>query len=128
MVVDTSVIIAIMQHERGYEAMVLKMAAAPVRKISAVTYMEAASVLLGRLLVDVEDALNRMLNEANVIVVPVDIDQARIGLDAYRRFGKGHHPARLNLGDCFVYALAKLTGEPLLFLGNDFSQTDLLLA
>lgn len=128
MVIDTSVIIAIMQHESGYETLVLKMAVAPFRKISAVSYTEAASVLLGRLSLDVEEALDRMLDEADIMVVPVDVDQAHIALDAYRRFGKRRHPAKLNLGDCFSYALARQTGEPLLFKGNDFAQTDLLRA
>ena len=70
----------------------------------------------------------RLVADIEIEIVPVDEQQSRIALDAFRRYGKGLHSARLNYGDCFSYALAKLTGEPLLFKGNDFSQTDVLCA
>jgi len=60
-------------------------------------------------------------------IFPVTEEQAQIARDAFRRFGKGHHPAKLNFGDCFSYALCKVTGEPLLFKGREFAQTDLAL-
>jgi ribonuclease VapC len=70
-----------------------------------------------------------LLGTAQVIVEPVTQDQARLAREAYRDFGKGSgHPARLDLGDCFAYALAKATGEPILFKGDDFTHTDLALA
>lgn len=68
--------------------------------------------------------LDLFVHEAGIDIVPVDREQAKIARRAWRRFGKGQHPARLNLGDCFAYALAKTTGEPLLFKGADFAKTD----
>lgn len=69
--------------------------------------------------------LARLLHTFSIEIVPVTAHEARIGHDAYGRYGKGHHPAHLNFGDCFSYALAKATGEPLLFKGDDFSKTDI---
>ncbi len=66
-----------------------------------------------------------LLAKLNLDIVPVSVEQAAVARTAYLRFGRGNHPARLNYGDCFAYALAKVTGEPLLFKGNDFSQTDI---
>ena len=69
--------------------------------------------------------LSRLLAEAGIEIVPLTLELAEVARDAYRRFGRGRHPAGLNCGDCFAYALAKATGEPLLFKGNDFARTDL---
>jgi len=74
-----------------------------------------------------QQALDELLGKAQVEMVSVTVEQAEIARCAFRQYGKGHHPAGLNFGDCFSYALAKFTGEPLLFKGNDFSQTDLKL-
>ena len=70
-------------------------------------------------------ALDAFLEEAGIEIAPVTPSQARLAREAHRRFGRGNHPARLNLGDCFAYALAKEAGEPLLYKGADFAQTDL---
>ena len=72
-------------------------------------------------------ALSPFLDQLAAEIVPVDRAQSILAIQAFDRYGKGRHPAKLNFGDCFVYALAKLTGEPLLFVGDDFSKTDLLL-
>jgi ribonuclease VapC len=73
-------------------------------------------------------ALDILTTRLRLVVIPVDHEQALLARDGFRRFGKGRHPAGLNFGDCFSYALAKQRGEPLLFKGNDFSQTDVLVA
>jgi ribonuclease VapC len=70
--------------------------------------------------------LDNFLRRGGIEIVPVDVDQVRIARDAFRRFGKGRHPASLNFGDCFSYALAKALGEPLLFKGGDFARTDIV--
>jgi ribonuclease VapC len=72
--------------------------------------------------------LDRFIERASIELVGVDVDQARIARDAYSRFGKGRHAASLNFGDCFIYALARMLGQPLLFKGDDFSKTDLTIA
>lgn len=66
--------------------------------------------------------------EADIEVVPVTIEQTEVAREAYRRYGRGNHPARLNFGDCFAYALARISNEPLLFKGDDFARTDLVAA
>lgn len=128
MVLDTSAVIAIMQHEEGYELLISRMGEADIREISAANYMEASMVLIARRGETVEADLDQMLYEAEVAIVPVVAAHAQIAREAFRRFGKGRHPAGLNFGDCFSYALAKAHGLPLLFKGNDFSQTDVLKA
>ncbi len=121
-VVDTSAIVAILLAEEESSAFRAQIADAGGALVSAVTAVELAAVA-GR-----DDALfdaaRSFLNEPYVAVEPVDAAQATIAADAYRRFGKGRHPAGLNLGDVFPYALARARGLPLLFKGGDFSRTD----
>lgn len=124
MVVDTSVLVAIALKEAGYERYVFAMAEADHRLISAASYMEASIVLINRLGQGAAIELDRTLVGLEMEIVPVTAAQARIGWQAHIEFGKGRHPAKLNLGDCFAYALAKHREEHLLFKGNDFSQTD----
>lgn len=122
MIVDTSALIAILRREP--EATVFNKAlldAAPA-KLSAGTLIEARMLAI-RYGVDAE--LEDLLRDAGVTIVPVDAAQADAAVEAFRRYGKGRHPAGLNLGDLFAYALAKVTGEPLLFKGADFARTDL---
>ena len=128
MIVDSSVLVAIALEEPEALACSSRLVAAPSLSISAVTLTESSMVLLsrgGQVKVDVLDAL---LAQLNVDVVPVDEAQALLAREAFSRYGKGRDKAHLNLGDCFVYALAKYYGEPLLFLGNDFGLTDMLSA
>lgn len=87
-------------------------------------YLEA-SVRLDQLLGRIDPRLDLFFQMMEITTEPVTPEQARIARAAYRRYGKGNHPARLNLGDCFSYALSKATGEPLLFKSNDSNQTDI---
>jgi ribonuclease VapC len=128
MVLDTSVVVAVMQHEEGFELLISRIGEALTREISAVSYMEASMVLIGKRGEGAEADLDRMLYEAEIAIVPVSVTQAKIAREAFRKYGKGRNPAGLNFGDCFSYALARAHGLPLLFKGNDFSQTDVLQA
>lgn len=121
MIVDTSVLIAILRKEAGWEELIDRLLAENAVRISAGTLLEA------RLVAERERGqaeLDTILVDAGIEVIPVDREQVDLAIGGFRRFGKGHHPAGLNLGDLFAYALAKSLGEPLLFNGNDFSQTD----
>jgi ribonuclease VapC len=124
MIVDSSAIIAILRNEPDAAAMAEALQEAPVRRISAVTYVEAAVVADN----DRNPLLSRrfdgLVRDAQMLVEPVTARQAELARQAYRDFGKGRHKAGLNLGDCFAYALAKETDEPLLFKGDDFRHTD----
>jgi ribonuclease VapC len=128
MVIDTSAIVAIALNEPEAPSFEQRIADDPVRLISAATVLEAAMVIETRLGEPGGSELDLWLHKAGleiVAVAPEHADQAR---RAWRRYGKGRHPASLNFGDCFSYALAALTGEPLLYKGNDFSQTDIQAA
>src|SRR5437879_10661717 len=125
MIVDTSALIAILRDEPEGAACAEAIEAAPCRRISAANFVEAAIVIDGSRDPVASRRFDDLVREANLIVEPVTEAQARIARDAYRDFGKGSgHPAKLNFGDCFAYALAKVMGEPLLFKGDDFSHTD----
>ena len=100
----------------------------PVRLMSAASYLEASIVIEARYGEPGGRELDLWLHRAAVDLVSVDANQAHIARVAYRTYGKGHHRARLNYGDCFSYALAKVSGQPLLFTGNDFAQTDVAVA
>jgi ribonuclease VapC len=128
MVIDSSAVIAILLDEPERRALNEKIEADQTRLVSVVSYVEAALVIESRLGEAGGRELDLLLHRAEVELTPVDLDQAEIARDAFRRFGRGRHPAALNFGDCFAYALAKTTGEPLLFKGNDFSRTDIVAA
>lgn len=125
MVIDTSAIVAIAQNEPEAPTLEQRIADDPVRFISAATLLEAAMVLETRFGEPGGAELDLWLARANVEIVAVEAEHADQARRAWRRYGKGRHPAGLNYGDCFSYALAKLTDEPLLFKGNDFAQTDI---
>jgi ribonuclease VapC len=124
MVVDSSALLAILQAEPDGPRVAHAIAASRNRRVSAVSYVETSIVVLARYGEAGADKLGRLLHEAEIEIAPVTPDQARVAADAYRRFGKGRHPAALNLGDCFAYAAAMAYGEPLLFCGDDFARTD----
>lgn len=128
MVIDSSALIAILQDEPERAALVAKIAADPVRVLSAANYLEVAIVIDDRLGAAGARDLKLLLVEAAIRIMPVTVEHAELARTAYRRFGRGNHPARLNFGDCFAYALARETGEPLLFKGGDFGQTDIAAA
>jgi len=125
MIVDSSAIIAILRGEREAAAMAEALDRAEICRMSAVTYVEAAVVTDSNKNPVLSGRLDNLLRYAEIQVESVTAKQAEIARDAYRHFGKGRHEAGLNLGDCFTYALAKETGEPLLFKGDDFGKTDL---
>ena len=126
MIVDTAAFIAILRDEpeAPFCAMAIELAAQ--RRVSAANFLETAIVIDGSRDPVASRRFDDLVREAQLIVEPVTEAQARIAREAYRDFGKGSgHPAQLNFGDCFAYALAKATGEALLFKGNDFTHTDI---
>ncbi len=126
MIIDTSALIAILRAEDDASNMALAIERAQARKISAASYLETAVVIDASRDPIASRRFDELVDTAELRIEPVTHDQARIARDAYRDFGKGSgHKASLNFGDCFAYALAKSTGEPLLFKGNDFGHTDI---
>ncbi len=128
MVIDTSAIVAIALNEPEAETFEQRVVDASIRLISAATVLEAAMVIETRLGDSGGSELDLWLHKAGVEIVAVDAEQADQARRAWRRFGKGRHPAGLNFGDCFSYALSAVTQEPLLFKGDDFSRTDIVAA
>ncbi|OYW28462.1 MAG: hypothetical protein B7Z44_08365 [Caulobacter sp. 12-67-6] len=127
MVIDTSAIIAIIADEPTADDLTVRIARAAVPEMSVVSYVEAATVLLARNISP--DRLDTLLIRLGISVVDVDVVQGRAAVRARIAYGKGTgHPAKLNLGDTFTYALAKVRGAPLLFVGDDFAHTDLVSA
>lgn len=126
MIVDTSALIAILRDEPEATACIRALYAAPNCRISAASFLEAGIVVDAARSPVPSRRLDDLLRQANVAIEPVTEEQARIAREAYRDYGRGSgHPARLNFGDCFAYALARSTGEPLLFKGDDFVHTDI---
>ncbi len=128
MVIDTSALIGILTREPTAGRLVAAVEADATRLVSAATVVEAALVLLGRFGEAGEPQLDRLLRGIGAEVVPVGEEQAYLARDAALRFGRGRHPAGLNFGDCFSYALSVARDEPLLFVGDDFSQTDVAVS
>ena len=128
MIVDSSALVAITFREPGHSELIAKLTAAPSAGIGTPTLAETGLVLAWRLRQDPRDLLVRMLSEFGVEEVPFGEAHWREAVGAYLRFGRGRHKAQLNFGDCLAYAVAHLADEPLLFTGNDFSETDLKLA
>jgi ribonuclease VapC len=127
MVIDSSALIALLLGEPETVSFVEAIAAAPSRLVSASSYLETAIVIGGRLGPGALEKLDRLLDELAIDVIPFSKEQAVLAIAAYRRFGKGSgHPANLNFGNSFSYALAKFVDEPLLFKGDDFLRTDLV--
>jgi ribonuclease VapC len=128
MVLDSSAVLAILFDESERPAFTNAIESDPRRLMSAANLLEAALVVEARRGEPAGRELDLLLHRAEVKIVSVDADQVEVARSAWRRYGKGHHPAGLNFGDCFAYALATTTGEPLLFKGEDFGQTDLARA
>lgn len=124
MVIDASAILAILFGEREADAFAAAIEAAPVRLISAATALEAAIVVESELGAEGARELDLLLHKAEIAIEPFTPEQLAAARYAFRSFGKGRHAAALNFGDCFSYALSKTLGEPLLFKGRDFAQTD----
>ncbi|MGH8208539.1 MAG: type II toxin-antitoxin system VapC family toxin [Steroidobacteraceae bacterium] len=124
MVLDTSVILAILQDEPERRKFNEAIEAAESRSLSTASFVECSMILESRYGADGVRDLDLFIAKAQVTLVPVDAEQADLARRAFRRYGKGRHPAGLNFGDCFSYALAQALDEPLLCKGNDFPQTD----
>jgi ribonuclease VapC len=125
MVIDSSAIVAVLLNEKNAAQIAQAIEAASQRLLSAATLLEASIVIESRKGEAGGRELDLLLYRAVIEIVAVDQDQAETARIAWRRFGRGRHPAGLNYGDCFAYALAKSRGLPLLFQGDDFSQTDI---
>lgn len=125
MVIDTSALVAMLSGEPEAAAFEAAVGADPVRLMSAASYLEAAIVIETRYGEPGGRELDLWLHRATVDLVSVDSGQAESARAAYRRYGKGRHRAALNFGDCVSYALAKASGQPLLFKGDDFTHTDI---
>jgi ribonuclease VapC len=125
MIVDTSAVVAVGNNEPSAQQILDALASAPDLKMSAGSLLELFIVADNTANPIVAGSAESLLADANVEIAPVTAEQVHLARQAYRDYGKGNHPARLNFGDCFAYALAKQTREPLLFVGNDFSRTDI---
>lgn len=126
MIIDSSALLAIIMSEPEEAAFAMLVLEAGAPKMSAASYVEVAMVLDGKQAA-ADPQLDLALSRLGIQLVEFSTEQARAARDAFNIYGRGRHPAKLNFGDCMTYALAKVTGEPLLFKGNDFAQTDLLL-
>ena len=124
MVIDTSALMAILSQEPTADRLMTAVAADRTRLVSAATVVEASLVLMGRYGEAGDPPLDRLLRSIGAEVVPVGEEQVALARDGALRFGRGRHPAALDFGDCFSYALSMERGEPLLFVGDDFSKTD----
>ena len=126
MIVDSSALIAILSDEPEQALFNDALARADVCQMSAATFVEVSIVVEASRGYDGVRDLDLLIATAGIVVVPVDVEQAHVAREAYRQYGKGRQTgARLNYGDCFSYALARVTALPLLFKGEDFSQTDI---
>lgn len=129
MIVDTSAIVAIALNEPSRHRLIDLLVDAAAPKISAATVVEVSAVLTRRLAPEDFRRIERLIDHLGIETVPVDAEQVASATRAYREYGRGSgHPAGLNLGDCYSYALADVTGEPLLYVGDDFSHTDITAA
>src|ERR1700689_1578471 len=127
MVIDTSALAAIFFHKPERDAFRNAIIAASSRLISAATVLEAGMVVEGRRGGGAGREFDLFIVRAQIQIVPIDAELADLARSAWRKYGKGRHPAGLNFGDCFSYALSKATGEPLLAKGADFASTDVVL-
>ena len=126
MVIDTSAVLALLFNEPDADDIEVAIDEDPVRLMSAASALEAAIVVEARLGAAGGREFDLLLHKARIDVVAVTGEQVEVGRTAWRRFGRGRHEANLNFGDCFSYALAAVSGEPLLFNGGDFSKTDVV--
>jgi len=125
MVLDTSALLAILQDEPERRRFSEALEGADSRALSAASFVETSMIIESRYGSDGVRDLDLLITAAAIVLEPVDAEQAHLARQAFRQYGKGRHPAGLNFGDCFSYALARLSAEPLLFKGKDFSRTDI---
>jgi ribonuclease VapC len=127
-ILDTSPLIAILAGEPDAELYIQAISRAPRCRISAGNFIELSIVVESQFAAEVLRQCDALFRRVGIVIEPVTVEHAHLARQAFHDFGKGRHPAGLNFGDCFAYALAKHTGEPLLFKGNDFRQTDIVSA
>jgi ribonuclease VapC len=127
MIIDSSALFAILLQEPEAERIARAIARDPTRLISAATWLEISMAVFLRVGEEGLRSLDLLVAKYHIEVVPMTPQQAEIARRAFKQYGKGIHPARLNFGDCIVYSLAKDTGEPLLFKGEDFDKTDIAI-
>jgi len=125
MIIDSSVLVAILRLEPGYDRFVLAITQAKRRLLAVPTLLETTMVLAGRREDEILDRLDQFLRTASIETVPFTADHAAVARQTFLRYGKGRHPAALNFGDCIAYATARLEAMPLLFKGDDFRLTDI---
>ena len=128
MIIDSSVIVAVLLKEPGWQQVFEKLVSVEIKGIGTPTLAEAGIVISARIGFDARALLSRFLQEFNIIPIPFGELHWLMTVEAYQRFGKGRHPASLNFGDCMSYATAKLAQRPLHCLGKDFSRTDIMIA
>jgi len=126
MVLDSSALLAILFSEAKRHDFVAAIDADPVRLLSAASFVECSIVVAAKRGPEGVRDLDHLLARAGIRLEPVDEEQAYLARGAWERFGKGRHAAGLNYGDCFAYALARMTNEPLLFAGENFARTDVV--
>src|ERR1039457_5663841 len=128
MILDSSPLVAILAEEPDAELYIQAISRAPRCRISAGNFIELSIIIEGQFGVEVVQQCDALFRRVGIVIEPVTVEQAHLARQAFHDFGKGRHPAGLNFGDCFSYALAKFTGEPLLFKGEGFKKTDLVSA
>jgi ribonuclease VapC len=128
MILDTSAMLAVLFGESEVDLYTRLIHDADRCLISAGSFLELSIVIARQTRPEVERQCDMFFRRAAIIVEPFTLEQAHVARQAFHDFGKGRHPAGLNFGDCFAYALAKITGEPLLFKGRDFEKTDIVSA
>lgn len=126
-VIDTSAVVAILNREVGFENLLMKLLMDSERRISPVASLELVMVL-SRTHDNPAAEADAYLRQENIVIFPADSTQAEWSRYAFLTYGKGRHPAKLNLGDCFSYAAAKVLNVPLLYVGDDFAKTDIRAA
>ncbi len=125
MVIDTSAVLCLLFDEPEAKSFATAIEEDSIRLISAASVLEATIAVRRRRGQPSGDDIDRLLRRWPVDIVPIHLEQLYWARYAFETYGRGHHPARLNFGDCFSYALAKAMSEPILFKGDDFSHTDL---
>ena len=128
MIIDTSALVSILDQEAEAERLTRAIAAVSERMLSAANLVETGIVMQVRRGDEAARDLDLLLAKLKIDIIPVSGKQASLARKAFQHYGRGRHPAKLNFGDCFAYALAKDSSAPLLFKGNDFSQTDIVIA
>jgi ribonuclease VapC len=128
MILDSSSLVAILAEEPEAELYIQAISRAPRCRISAGNFIELSIVIESQFDIEVVQQCDALFRRIGIVIEPVTVEQAHLARQAFHDFGRGRHPPGLNFGDCFAYALAKVTGEPLLFKGNDFKKTDIVPA